>query len=209
MVQGGMPISMALFMGLTVFAAGAQLAALPLMVAGAPLWVIWLTAWCVNLRFVIFSAHVRPHMMCLRPWHRLLAGYFCADLPYVLLIRQYGDKPPADKKNPEAMAYFCGLVAVNWSAWNAAILVGVLCASFIPVEWGLGFAGTLALLALLVTLVGDRLSGLAALMAASVGIALYALPFKLFIVVAVAAGVATGLIGERISKRLLSVGVRS
>jgi predicted branched-subunit amino acid permease len=202
MVQGGLPVPIALLMGLTVFAAGAQLAALPLMVSGAPLWVIWLTALCVNLRFVIFSAHIRAHMMCLRPWQRMLAGYVCADLPYVLLSQKYGDSPPADKQNPEPLAYFCGLVAVNWTAWNVAIVVGVLSASYIPVQWGLGFAGTLALLALLVCLIGDRLSGLAALMAAAVGVALYALPFKLFIVVAVLAGVASGLLGERLRERL-------
>lgn len=197
MVQGGLPVSMALLMGLTVFSAGSQLAAVPLMVSGAPLWVIWLTAWCVNLRFVIFSAHTRKHMMGLGPWQRLLAGYVCADLPYVLLARKHGEDAPASPNNPAPMAYFCGLVAVNWSVWNVAVVVGVLCASFIPSQWGLGFAGTLALLALLVTLVGDRLSGLSALLAACVAVGVYALPFKLFIVVAVLAGVAAGLLGER------------
>jgi predicted branched-subunit amino acid permease len=203
MVQGGLPVSIALLMGLTVFSAGSQLAAVPLMVSGAPLWVIWLTAWCVNLRFVIFSAHVRIHMMGLPPMQRLLAGYVCADLPYVLLFRRHGASPPADSNHPAPMAYFCGLVAVNWSVWNVATIVGVLCASFIPTNWGLGFAGTLALLALLVTLIGDRLSGLSALLAAGVAIAVYALPFKLFIVVAVLLGVAMGLLGEKISERLL------
>jgi predicted branched-subunit amino acid permease len=197
MVQGGLPVSMALLMGLTVFSAGSQLAAVPLMVSGAPLWVIWLTAWCVNLRFVIFSAHTRKHMMGMKPLHRMLAGYVCADLPYVLLARKHGHSPPASVENPEPMAYFCGLVAVNWSVWNVAVVVGVLCASLIPTQWGLGFAGTLALLALLVTLVGDRLSGVSALLAAGVAVGVYALPFKLFIVVAVAAGVAAGLLGER------------
>lgn len=197
MVQGGLPVPVALLMGLTVFSAGSQLAAVPLMVSGAPLWVIWLTAWCVNLRFVIFSAHTRRHMQGLKSWQRLLAGYVCADLPYVLLSRKYGDSEPASHDNPEPMAYFCGLVVVNWSVWNVAVVLGVMCASFIPTQWGLGFAGTLALLALLVTLVGDRLSGLSALLAAGVAVGVYALPFKLFIVAAVAAGVAAGLLGER------------
>lgn len=198
MVQGGLPLGVALLMGLTVFSAGSQLAAVPLMMASAPLWVIWLTGWCVNLRFVIFSAQTRRHMMALSPRQRLLAGYVCADLPYVLLMRKYGVSPPADAQNPEPLAYFCGLVAVNWTVWNLSTLVGVLCASLIPMSWGLGFAGTLALLALLVTLLADRLSGLSALLAAVVAVSVYTLPFKLFIVVAVLAGVAAGLIGEKL-----------
>ena len=42
---------------LTVFAGSSRLAALPLLAADAPLWVLWLlwaTAFCLNLRFVIF-----------------------------------------------------------------------------------------------------------------------------------------------------------
>jgi predicted branched-subunit amino acid permease len=52
-------------MSLLVFAGSAQLAmrARPLLAdrQGAPLWVIWATAACVNLRFVILSAQWRPY----------------------------------------------------------------------------------------------------------------------------------------------------
>ena len=60
MVKAGLGVPLALFMSFTVYAGSAQLAALPLMAVGAPLWVIWATAVCVNLRFVIFSAQLRP-----------------------------------------------------------------------------------------------------------------------------------------------------
>ena len=43
-------------MNLLVYAGTAQLGALPLIAAGAPLWLIMLTALALNLRFVIFSA---------------------------------------------------------------------------------------------------------------------------------------------------------
>ena len=56
MVKSGLSVGLAVFMSLVVYAGSAQLAVIPLMSAGAPLWVIWLTASCVNLRFVIFSS---------------------------------------------------------------------------------------------------------------------------------------------------------
>ena len=56
MVKGGLAMPMAAAMNGFVYAGSAQLAALPLIAAGAPLWVLFATAFCVNLRFVIFAA---------------------------------------------------------------------------------------------------------------------------------------------------------
>ena len=56
MIKSGLTLPLAMLMSLAVYAGSAQLAALPLIAAGAPL-VIWATAACMNLRFVIFSAH--------------------------------------------------------------------------------------------------------------------------------------------------------
>ncbi len=61
MVKSGMPVGLAIFMSLTVYAGSAQLTVLPLLAAGAPLWVMWLAACCVNLRFVIFSSMWRSY----------------------------------------------------------------------------------------------------------------------------------------------------
>ena len=63
-------------MSLLVFAGSAQLAVLPLMASGAPIWVVWATALCVNLRFVIFSAQWRPYLVVYPLWQRLRLAYF-------------------------------------------------------------------------------------------------------------------------------------
>ncbi len=201
MVKGGLSVPLAFIMALCVFSAGAQLAAVPLMMAGAPLWVIWLTALCVNLRFVIFSVQMRRHLMAL-PWRqRLLAGYLCADLCYILSQQRHGDSPAADAGSPEPLAYLAGLFAVNWTTWVLACCAGVVLADLIPMHWGMGFAGTLALLGLMVTLVQDRWTGFSAALAGTAAVAAYGMPFKLHLVVAVAAAVAAGLLVERLSPR--------
>src|SRR5688500_9047374 len=48
-------------MSLVVFSRTGQIASLPLISSGAPLWVVWATVLCVNLRFVIFSLQWRPY----------------------------------------------------------------------------------------------------------------------------------------------------
>jgi predicted branched-subunit amino acid permease len=189
MAKSGLPLPLAVLMSLIVFAGSAQLAALPLIAGGAPLWVVWTTALCVNLRFIIFSAMWRPYVMHLPRAERLRMGYFMADLNYVLFMRRFPDPTPA----PEQRPYFWGGVACNWTAWQVPSLAGLLLADRVPTAWGLGFAGTLALLGLMYSLLVDRVQWVAAGVAAAAAVATYALPLKLNIVVAIAAAVAIGL----------------
>src|SRR5436305_7489996 len=83
MVKAGLGAGLAIAMSLCVFAGSAQLAALPLIAQGAPLWVVWATALCVNLRFVIFCAGWRPYLEPLSRPQRLLVTYFTVDFTYV------------------------------------------------------------------------------------------------------------------------------
>ncbi len=142
MVKSGLSVSMAIAMTLFVFAGSAQLAALPLLAVGTPLWVLWATAFCVNLRFVIFSAHWRAYFGHLPRMQRLVLGYFAVDLSYVLFVRRF----PEPKRQPEQLPYFWGGVCWNWLSWQLASLLGIVLADRVPTEWGVGFAGVLALL---------------------------------------------------------------
>ena len=92
MVKSGMSVIEAVAMTLFVYAGSSQLAAIPLIVAGAPFWVIWATGFCVNLRFVVFSLHLRDYLMHLPRWRRLLNGFLTADMTYALFTsrRQRG-----------------------------------------------------------------------------------------------------------------------
>lgn len=190
MAKSGLPLPLSILMSLLVFAGSAQLAALPLIIAGAPIWMVWAIAACVNLRFVIFSAQWRPYFAHLPRWHRMLLGYFTADLNYVVFMLRF----PQPRPSPEQMPYFWGGVAVNWPSWQFPTLAGLLLADAIPTEWGFGFAGILALLALMYSLVNDRASRVAAGVASAAAVATVALPLKLNIVVAIAAAVAVGLL---------------
>lgn len=192
MVQSGLSVPLALFMSLLVFAGSAQLTALPLLVAGAPLWVVWAAATCVNLRFVIFSAFWRPYFMPYPRAYRLRLGYFSGDLNYVLFMRRFPEPHP----KPEQLPYFWGGVAVNWSAWQGLSILGIVLADAVPASWGLGFAGVLALLGVTASLLQSRPAWVAAGVAAAAAIAAYALPLRLNILVAIAAAVAAGLLAE-------------
>ena len=84
----------------------------------------------------------------------------------------------------------------------------MLLADVIPTHWRLGFAGVLALLGLIFSLLSDKATAFAALVAAAAAaaVAAFALPFRLNIVVAIAAAVCVGLMidgGGDASRRMV------
>ena len=193
-------------MGVMVFAGSSQLAAIPLLIAGAPMWVILATATCVNLRFVVFSAHLRAYMMHLPLWERLVTGYLTTDLTYVMFTNRYPSSEANDAQRLAQQAYLAGNVLVSWTAWVGCSVMGVVLANFIPTQWGLGFAGILALLGILCSLASSRLRVVSAAVAGAAAVAAFALPFKLNVLVAIAAAVALCLILEetRLARRKTS-----
>lgn len=203
MVQSGLSVFEAVAMTLLVYAGSAQLAAVPLMTSGAPLWVVLAAAFCVNLRFVVFSAHLRPYLMHLPRTQRLLTGYVTGDLSYVFFARRYPHPAPDTAGLVGQQAYLAGNCAVNYLFWMTSSLVGVGLAHVIPLEWGLGFAGILALLGVGCSLATSRLRVVSAGVAGAAAVAAWALPLNLNIVVAIAAAVAMCLVLEASGPRWL------
>ncbi len=193
MIKSGLSMPLAMLMSLAVYAGSAQLAAMPLIAAGAPLWVIWATAACMNLRFVIFSAHWRKYFGRLPRAQRLLLMYLTADLNYVLFVRRFPDPSPA----PEQLPYLLGSIVWSWFSWQIPALIGIALGDRVPTEWELGFAGVLALLGLAYSTLSGRNSWIAGLVAAAAAVAAVALPLKLNVVIAIAAGVAAGVLLDR------------
>lgn len=197
MVKAGMSVPLAIFMSLTVYAGSAQLAVLPLLVVGAPLWVVWFTATCVNLRFVILSSMWRHYFGHLRLAHRMTLGYFSGDIIFVAFAQRY----PEPEKKPEQLPFFWGAATANWLFWQVFSISGILLANVIPLAWGLGFAGVLALLGVLYSMLKDKATWLACAVACGAAVATFALPLKLNILVAIAAAVTAGLLMEMAERR--------
>ena len=190
MGNSGLPLPLMVMMSLLVYAGSAQLATLPLLVSGAPVLVVWATALCVNLRFVIFSAGWRPYFGHYPLRRRLWLAYFAADLNYVLFMRRFPEPRPA----PEQLPYLLGGATTNWLSWQVPSILGIFFAESVPAHWGIGFAGTLALLGVGLSLVSDRTTALAGVVAGCAAVAAYALPLKMNILVAIAAAVAIGVL---------------
>jgi predicted branched-subunit amino acid permease len=189
MVKSGMSVLEALAMTFLVYAGSSQLAAIPLIVASAPAWVILATAFCVNLRFVVFSLHLRPYLMHQSRWRRMVNGFFTADMSYATFTARFPVPGETDAERREQDAYLAGNYFITWVSWVGFSVVGIFLGNLIPTSWGLGFAGVLCLIGILVSLANTPLRRLSALIAGTAAVAAYSLPLKLNIVIAIAAAV--------------------
>jgi predicted branched-subunit amino acid permease len=192
MVKFGLTVPVAILMSVLVSAGSSQLAALPLITGGAPMWVVWATVACVNLRFLVFSFQYRPYFAHLPRRHRVLLSYFMGDTIFAVFLRKF----PEARPQPGQLEFFWGATVINYGAWQAAVITGIVAGDAIPQEWGIGFAGSMALLALACSQLRNRSTWVAALVAACAAVAAYGLPLRLNIVVAIAAAVAVGAVAQ-------------
>lgn len=136
----------------------------------------------MNLRFAIFSAQWRRHIDHLPRARRLLLGYLLADLNLVVFQKAW----PSGRHETGQARYAAGGAVAVWLLWQATSLAGIVLSAFVPLEWGLGVAGTLPMLGIAYALLVDRTAWVAAIVAAAAAVATYSLPLKLNIIVAIA-----------------------
>jgi predicted branched-subunit amino acid permease len=186
MVKGGLAVPWAIMMSVIVYAGSAQLATLPLIVAGAPVWVIIGTGLITNLRFVIYSAALRPFFAHLSARRRARLGYFTSDFSFALFMRRAREGSlPAEHYDE----WFSGACMINWATWQISALTGIVASSYFPSAWGLEFTGTLALIALVGPSLIVRPAIVGAIVAAAVALLAHPLPFKLGLFCGAIAGI--------------------
>lgn len=192
LVKGGLSPLQALGMVMLVFSGTAQLAALPLIAAGASLPAIWATALLANLRFVVYSALVAGEFRG-QPLHRrLLLGWLTTDtgLAAYLSGARPGTGAPAEA---ERAARFAGANGLVYLGWSVGTLSGVLLAGLIPDSPRIAFVGVLAILALVGPMLATPIGRGVALVAAAVAALGHDWPWRLGTFAAIFAGVAATL----------------
>jgi predicted branched-subunit amino acid permease len=191
MVKAGLSDQQAVAMSLLVYAGSAQLTALPLLAAGAPLWLIFAAGIIVNLRFLIFGAALHPFFRDLSWRKRLFLGYLSVDVSFVVFMSRFGE---AIKKGTlEQHWFFIGTILPAWVVWQVASMIGIALSSVVPVSWSLEFGAILALMALMIPYVRTR-PVLASVIAAGITAWLTQMwPLRLGLLAAVLVGIGVGM----------------
>jgi predicted branched-subunit amino acid permease len=171
------------------------LTALPLIMAGAPIWLIFLAGCVVNIRFVIFGAALQPYFRRYPFLQRLGLGYWSSDMVFVLFMTRYAD---ARKRGTRDQLYFfLGVIVPGWISWQIASVSGIYLGSVIPQSWSLEFAATLALLAITVPLVKNIPMAVSLVVAGCIAWVGQPLPLRLGLAAAVVGGIVAGVLAEK------------
>jgi predicted branched-subunit amino acid permease len=193
MRSSGLSALEAVGMNVIVFAGTAQLGALPLLMAGAPLWLIALTTVALNLRFMIFSAAIAPAFRSYALRRRLLSGYLLVDGVFAVCADRM---LKCDDPHWRWGCYLAPSVW-GWVLWQVFGLVGIVGAGSMPTDWSLEFMATIALLVMLVPMAATRPMLVAALVGGLGAVALRGLPLKLGLIAGIVAGIVAGVAAER------------
>jgi predicted branched-subunit amino acid permease len=194
MVASGIPPLAAMLMSLVVFAGASMVASAQLLAQGTPALLVVLATLFINLRFMMYSASLRLHLAHLPLRWRLAVAYLVADNVYGLALSRFsGESSSLEEK----LGYFLGAAVPIWIAWQLAVLVGVAIGAGVPPSWRLEFAAPLAFIAMTVPFLRERAMVAAALAAGITVVAASALPLRLNLVLAAAAGLSAGLAFER------------
>ncbi len=173
-----------------VFAGASQLAAIQLIHEGAPLLVILVTVFFINLRFTMYSASIAPHFRGAGGRVKALISYVLTDQAYVLGLYGFTHRPGLASR----VAFYLGVSVPIWLGWQAATVAGALLGSRLPLGWGLDFAVPLTFMALLVPAIRDRPTVAAAVAGGAVAVLAHDLPWNLGLILGALAGIAAGVL---------------
>jgi 4-azaleucine resistance transporter AzlC len=195
-VQTGQGWLGAVVFSVVVYAGAAQLAALDLLGGGASVLVVVLTALVINSRYVLYSASLAPSLSGVPRARRILGSYLLTDQGYAVSLVRF--RAPVDA--PGRWRFYLGASTVMWATWQVSTLLGALVGGAVPSEVPLSFAVPLAFLALLVPVVTDTPTALAAVVSGVVVVVAYPLgtgAFPLAAVCGIAAGATLALLPRR------------
>jgi 4-azaleucine resistance transporter AzlC len=184
----------AVMMSLLVFAGSSQFIALTLLASGTGLAVIMLTTLVVNLRHVLYSANLQPHVSRLSQLWRVLLAFWLTDETFAVVQRRYGVGDPSPFKH----WYHLGSCLSMYSNWLLWTVVGVFLGKAVAGIGGFGleFAMVATFIAIVVPLLRTRPMVASALTAAVLAVLARGLPYKLGLMLAALAGVVVGVLFE-------------
>ena len=182
----------ALGLSAIVFSGAAQILAVELLAAGAPVAVVVLTCFVAGLRFVIYSAAMAPYLRALPShWQQALA-FLLTDQAFAASVRRFdaGGDPHAGSM------HFAGGGLALWAMWQLTNVAGYFMGNAIPSSWSLDFAVPLCFIALVAPHLRTLPTLAAAVCAGIAVLALGGLPMRLNLIVAGVLGIAVGTFAD-------------
>lgn len=183
-------------MSVIVFAGASQLAVLQLMKAGTPWIIMVLTAWIINLRFIMYSAALAPSLEKLSTWKKSVLAYMLSDQAFGTSMSFFAANDNVNKR-----WFYFGTALTVWITWQLSAIAGSMLGTLVPPAWGFDFAFPLSFMAMMFAALRDRPTVAAAVMGGLTAVLGKGFPYNIGLVLAALVGICSGLLAENLQKR--------
>ena len=195
-VSSGLSAKAALAMSAFVFAGSAQFIAVGLIAAGAPILIIIVTTFVVNLRHLLYSAALLPELKKLSQGWRIVLAFFLTDETFAVSAGRYR----LEDNSPYKHWYQLGssiIMYLNWQFWCAA---GLALGTQIPnaQAWGMDVAMIVTFIGMTIPYIRIKPMVVTVLVAGTVSVLTWQMPYKLGLIIAAILGVLAGISTEKI-----------
>jgi len=195
----GLSIYSAVAMSVFVFAGSAQLISVGMIDVGAGVAAITMTVFLVNLRHMLMSAYLAPHLGRLKTWQQVLFSYEITDESFAVhsaYFRKQGVPPTAQLFGVNAAAHLAWISGTLLGAWLGAYL------TFDIDAYGVDYALPAMFIALLVMQIENVRHVIIALLAAALGLLFYLAGMsQLYIILATVIAATVGVLLKQFFSR--------
>ena len=160
-----MAFSQALLMSLTVFAGTAQFVTASMLADGAAYLPVLITGLLINLRLVLLSAALSPHVRRAPSVVRPILAHLLTDESFAISMAAF------DRDGPDPL-YYVGSGLAMFVFWQMATATGYLSGARLPDGLGLDYALPASLICLLFLLVRGKRAAAVAVLAAAASVVL-------------------------------------
>ena len=190
-LAAGMSPALAQAMSAIVFAGSAQFIGAQLIGAATPGPILLFTIFIVNIRHLLYSASLAPHLKHLPAQWRWLLAYLLTDEAYAVTVLHYdrGQTESTDNRH----FFFLGAGLTLWIAWQTSTAVGIFLGTQVPASWALDFTLALTFIGIVIPALKDKAHIGAALSAGVTAVLAAALPYKLGLMLAALIGIIVGM----------------
>lgn len=193
-VDAGLAVGEAIAMSAAVVAGAAQFAAIGLLTDGAPVAIAIVAGVAVNLRMVMYSAHIAEYWRGASFWRRATAAYVLHDQSYGMSISRYADGREPTLANK--FGWYFGVLTPTTGTWFICTTIGAVLGAQIPAEWSLDFAVPIAFIAIAAPMLKRLPHVVAALVGVVASLALVWLPLGFGVLAGGVLGMLAGVLTE-------------
>lgn len=194
-VESGLSPVQTICLSLILFGGASQIVFAQLVAAGTPFGVILASVTTINLRHTLYGLSMAAYLRGLPLCWRVGLAYLLTDEAYAVSIKRFSQQPAS----PFMHFHLLGTGLTLHLFWQVSTISGVVIGQTLPDSLSLGFVIPLTFIAILAPVVKRPAEMVAACCASAVVLTSSHLPWNLWLILAALAGIAGGLVTERLT----------